>query len=212
MPDADRRQGTIVAIDDDRSVLDSLHLLLETAGYRTRRHVDGEELLRHGPPDGPACLLMDLNMPGMNGIEVQRSLEAAGWTIPIVFLTGHGDVPSAVSALKSGAVDYLQKNEIEPAQLLERLELCLARHRQWMAEREAVENEATLLSSLTPREFEVAALASAGLTNKVIGLDLDISERTVEIHRGRAMKKLGLRTAADLARMKPAFDRRGGER
>ncbi len=199
-------RATIVIVDDDGPVQESLQLLLETAGYRTCRHRSGEELLNHGPPDGPACLLLDLNMPGMDGIEVQQKLDASGWNVPIVFLTGHGDVPAAVKALKGGAVDFLQKSELEPAVLLERIAQCVTEHERRMADQAASASERELLSQLTARELEVAHQASAGLTNKVIGLELGISERTVEIHRGRAMKKLGLRTAADLARMKTLFD------
>ncbi|RFF31560.1 DNA-binding response regulator [Wenzhouxiangella sediminis] len=207
MNDFDGARGTIVIVDDDDPVQESLQLLLETAGFRTRRHQTGEELLRHGPPDGPACVLLDLNMPGLNGIEVQESLHESGWDVPIVFLTGHGDVPAAVKALKSGAVDFLQKNQLNAATLIDRVEQCVGEHKRRMAERESSEAEKSLLSRLTPREFEVAHQAASGVTNKVIGLELGISERTVEIHRGRAMKKLGLRRAADLARMKPAFDK-----
>lgn len=199
-------RGTIVIVDDDHPVQESLQLLLESAGYETRCHPSGEDLLDHGPPEGPACLLLDINMPGMNGIEVQEKLEASGWDTPIVFLTGHGDVPAAVTALKSGAVDFLQKNQLESGTLLDRVEQCVAEHKRRMFHSEIGRIEQEKLSRLTKRELEVAHLAASGLTNKVIGLELGISERTVEIHRGRAMKKLGLRTAADLARMKPAFD------
>jgi FixJ family two-component response regulator len=206
MTELDEARGTIVIVDDDDPVRESLQLLLETAGYETRCHRSGEDLLDYGSPEGPACLLLDLNMPGMNGIEVQERLEASGWDTPIVFLTGQGDVPAAVKALKGGAVDFLQKNQLEPGVLLKRVEQCVTEHKHRMIDLEASESERERLSRLTRREFEVAHLASAGLTNQVIGLELGISERTVEIHRGRAMKKLGLRTAADLARMKPAFE------
>jgi len=207
MTELDEIRGTIVIVDDDHPVQESLQLLLESAGYETRCHRSGEDLLHHGPPDGPACLLLDLNMPGMNGIEVQEKLEASGWETPIVFLTGHGDVPAAVKALKGGAVDFLQKNQLEPGTLLERVESCVSEHKRRILKLKASQQQKERISRLTRREFQVAHLAASGLTNKSIGLELGISERTVEIHRGRAMTKLDLRTAADLARMKPAFDR-----
>lgn len=200
------RKGTIVIVDDDQPVRESLQLLLESAGFATRCHRNGEDLLRHGPPEGPACLLLDLNMPGMDGIEVQERLDASGWDIPIVFLTGQGDVPAAVKALKSGAVDFLQKSALKPAELLDRIDQCVSEHKRRIADVAVRESRRERMARLTDREREVAHMASAGMTNKVIGIELGISERTVEIHRGRAMKKLDLRTAADLARMKPAFD------
>ncbi|RFF26861.1 MULTISPECIES: response regulator transcription factor [unclassified Wenzhouxiangella] len=199
-------KGTVVIVDDDGPVRESLSLLLDTAGFDTRCHRSGEDLLDCGPPDGPACLLLDLEMPGMKGTEVQKRLADADWSIPIVFLTGHGDVPAAVNALKTGAVDFLQKNQLKPGILLDRIEKGVAEHKRRMLDLEASNSEKERISRLTVREFEVAQLASSGLTNKAIGLELGISERTVEIHRGRAMKKLALRTAADLARMKPAFE------
>ncbi|WP_376695926.1 response regulator transcription factor [Wenzhouxiangella sp. EGI_FJ10305] len=206
MTDFDESQGTIVIVDDDYPVQESLQFLLESAGYQTRCHRSGEDLLHHGPPDGPACLLLDLNMPGMNGIEVQEKIKASGWDTPVIFLTGHGDVPAAVKALKSGAVDFLQKNQLEPEILFERVESCVNEHKRRMLDLEASKSEKERISRLTGREFEVAQLASAGLTNKSIGLELGISERTVEIHRGRAMKKLCLRTAAELARLELTLD------
>lgn len=207
MTERDGLKGTVVIVDDDVPVQESIQSLLEAAGYETRLHGSGEEFLRHGPPDGPACLLLDLNMPGMNGVEVQQRLDASGWQLPIVILTGHADVPAAVKTLKGGALDFLQKNELEPRVLLERIELCVDEHKRRLAELATSENEKALLSGLSAREFEVAHQASSGMTNRVIGLELGISERTVEIHRGRAMKKLGLRTAAELARLKSGFEK-----
>lgn len=199
----DEAAGTpiVVIVDDDDAVKESLELLLQSAGYRSCSHPSGEELLRQGPPAGPACLVLDLDMPGMTGIDVQERIARAGWNIPIIFLTGHGDVPAAVRALKGGAVDFLQKCDMQPADLLERIERCVAAHERTMLEREAQDRQQQQFARLTCRELEVARLASAGMTNRVIGLELGISERTVEVHRGRAMKKLGLRTAAQLARL-----------
>ena len=193
-------------VDDDEPVRESLQQLLEASGYETRGHACGEALLQSVPPEGPACLVLDLSMPGMSGIEIQQRLSEVDWSIPIIFLTGHGDVPAAVSAIKNGAVDFLQKSNLQPRVLIDRVEQCLARHRERLAEAAETAGLKRRIDSLTDREREVAGMAASGLTNKVIGIELGISERTVEIHRGRAMKKLGLRTAADLARMKPEFD------
>lgn len=207
MNDVSEKKGTVLIVDDDRPVQESLALLLDAAGYATHCHDSGEDLLRSEPPEGPACLLLDLNMPGMSGIEIQHQLLQSGWNLPIVFLTGHGDVPAAVKALQSGAVDFLEKTRMAPADLLESIGGCVSEHRRRMAEREAIKDQQDRIDHLTAREFQVARLASAGMTNGVIGMELGISERTVEVHRGRAMKKLGLRCAADLARLEVVFDR-----
>lgn len=200
-------KGTVVIVDDDGPVRESLARLLGAAGFATRCHDCGQELLNQGPPNGPACLVLDLEMPGMKGNEVQKRLADARWDIPIVFLTGQGDVPAAVKALKGGAEDFIQKDELQPSELLERIEQCVTDHRRGITERKVRQRQRRRFDQLTEREFEVAHLASSGLTNKCVGLELGISERTVEIHRGRAMKKLHLRTAAELARMKPEFDK-----
>jgi len=207
MNDVRESKGTVLIVDDDGPVQESLTLLLGAAGYATCCHDSGEDLLHKEPPEGPACLVLDLNMPGMSGIEIQHRLLESGWNIPIVFLTGHGDVPAAVEALQNGAVDFLEKNRMEPDDLLASIEVCVSEHRRRMVEREASESEQRQIDRLTAREFQIARLASAGKTNGVIGMELGISERTVEIHRGRAMKKLGLRTAAELARLEPVLDR-----
>lgn len=199
-------KGTVVIVDDDGPVRESLAFLLSSAGFATRCHDCGQHLLDCGPPGGPACLVLDLEMPGMNGCELQQRLAYAHWEIPIIFLTGRGDVAAAVKALKNGAVDFLEKDQLQPSELLERVEQCIKQHREAITKRESRLRLRRRFDHLTGRELEVANRASAGMTNKVIGLELGISERTVEIHRGRAMKKLGLRTAADLARLESLFD------
>jgi len=202
-------QGCVVIVDDDEGIRQSLKLLFETAGWLTRTHATGEEFLDCGPPVGPACLLLDLRMPGASGIEIQKRLQKDGWEVPVIFLTGHADVPVAVEALKGGALDFFEKTEFDHRRLLERITQAIESHRQQLKERSEQEQLQARIETLSERELEVARLAAGGEANKVIGLELGISERTVEVHRGRAMKKLGLRTAAELVRLEPQLDKRG---
>ncbi len=192
--------GTVYLVDDDADVRDSLRRLLETEDYRVEAYDSGEAFLAKYDPKAIAVLLLDQRMPGMPGTEVQDHLIARKASIPIVFLTGHGDVPMAVSALKKGAADFLQK----PVQvdlllpLLSRL-LSEAREQRVKSERQAL-NEA-MLSKLTPREQQVLERIVAGRLNKQIADDLGISIKTVEAHRASIMDKTNSGTVADLMRV-----------
>jgi len=196
-------QGTVLVVDDDADVRHGLELLMHAAGLATRCFASGEELLASGPPAGPACLLLDFRMPGASGIEVQERLDARGWDVPIIFLTGHADVPVAVQALKRGALDFFEKGEFNQRELLERVRGALRLHSARIEERRSSEAFRRRIENLSERELEVARLAASGMANKVIGLELGISERTVEVHRGRAMRKLELKSAAELVRLEP---------
>ena len=152
-------------------------------------------------PCVPACLVLDLALPGHSGLELQEMLLARGFHPPIIFLTGHGDVPAAVKALKLGAMDFLQKPVIDPQTLLDRVETAIARHRLQL-ERDATRNRAQgLLAMLTPRERQVMDSIVAGKANKVMAMELGISERTVEQHRARVMHKLEVHSVPDLVRL-----------
>jgi len=196
-----RPEGTVVIVDDDAGVRQSLATLMDMAGFSTRCHESGGTMLECEPPDGPACLLLDLRMPGTSGIEVQRQLCSRGYDMPVIFLTAHAEVHAAVDALKAGAVDFIVKSEVKPADLVAKIRSCFEHHADTLDRKRRKADLLQSLEKLTRRELEVAALAAGGTTNNVIGLQLGISERTVEIHRGRAMKKLELRTAADLVRL-----------
>lgn len=192
--------GTIYVVDDDLDVRDSMRRLLESQDYRVEAFDSGESFLAKYDPNAIAVLLIDQRMPGMPGTEVQEHLLARKASIPIVFLTGHGDVPMAVSVLKKGAADFLQK-PVNPQTLLPIIEKLLveAREQRVQAERQSL-NEA-LLSKLTPREQQVLERIVAGRLNKQIADDLGISIKTVEAHRASIMDKTNSGTVADLMRV-----------
>ena len=192
--------GSVLVVDDDAGIREALTMLLEGAGLTVRAYAGGREFLAAPQPDGPACLLLDLRMPDTDGLDVQRQLHAAGSDIPIIFLSAHADVPLAVEALQLGAKDFFEKPHFDVRKLQQRIREALTQHREHLDHRKREEDVRQQVARLSPREHEVARLAAAGKANKVIAAELGISERTVEVHRGRAMRKLGLRSIADLAR------------
>lgn len=192
-----RGEATVFVVDDDEAMRDSLQWLLESMEYRVASFESGEAFLAAYDPAAPGCLILDVRMPGMSGIELHDRLNAQGRALPIVFITGHGEVPMAVAALKKGAVDFIEKPfaERELVAVIERcLELDAARRR----EHSARERAAAKLASLTPREREVLDMVVLGKLNKIIADQLAISIKTVEVHRARVMEKLGARSVADL--------------
>jgi two-component system response regulator FixJ len=190
----------VYIVDDDDMVRDSLALLLEGAGYRVRAFESGEAFLASAPENSGGCLLLDVAMPGMSGLEVQEELQRRNVSLPVLFLTAHGDVPTAVRAVKAGAVDFLQK-PFEGKALLARVAEVQARDE----ERTRIAAEVAVVmaryDSLTPRERDVMALAATGQHNKEIARELGISYRTVEIHRARLMHKMGAASLVELAEM-----------
>lgn len=200
MPAAGPQKATVFVVDDDAGVRDSLRILLEATGHAVRSFGSAFDFLVACDPEAPGCLLLDVNMPAMTGLELQRELGLRRIFLPVIFLTGHADVPTAVDAMKNGAFDFLQKPFGQDA-LLERVTRALAADHQ---AREALTRASEIRrreASLTPREREVMALIVRGLANKVIAQDLRLSERTVEIHRARVMEKMGSRSVAHLVRM-----------
>ena len=197
---------TVFVVDDDEGVRTSLGILLDSAGYQAVSYPSAIEFLAHYDSGHAGCLLLDMRMPGMSGMDLLQELSRRGAFLPVIFITGHGDVPMAVEAMKTGAFDFLQK-PFSPRDLLERLERALASDGE---AREALSQTDELRrrhGTLTPREKEVMTLIVAGLANKVIAMDLKLSERTVEIHRARVMEKMVTRSVAHLVRMAMALER-----
>lgn len=191
----------VIIVDDDQAVREALTMLMQGAGLDCTAFRSGSDFLSAPRPEGPACVLLDMQMPGMSGLEVQAQLQNEGSLLPVVFLTAHGEVPLAVSALKQGAVDFLEKPLFDRESLLETVRQATEQHRSKLLQASLSTQLRQRIDQLSPRELEVARLAANGKANKVIGLELGISERTVEVHRGRAMKKLALRSAPELVKM-----------
>jgi two-component system, LuxR family, response regulator FixJ len=198
-------------VDDDASLRDSLALLLESAGFRVRTYDSATSFLAAAQDRGVSCVLTDVQMPELNGLELQRRMSALGIGLPVIVMTGHGDVPIAVQALKAGATDFLEK-PFEDEQLLSAVKGAIAASKQSRDEAAAVADIAARLVTLTPREREVLERLVAGLPNKTIAYDLGSSPRTVEVHRARVMEKMGARSLAELVRMTIAVERSGSEK
>lgn len=188
-------------IDDDEAVRDSLQFLLEAAGYRVRPHVSALAFLDEAPEAVAACcIISDVRMPGMDGLELQAALARRGGHPQLIFMTGHGDVPLAVRALKAGAVDFLEKPFGEEA-ILAAVQNAMARARQQHDRVAAALLARERLATLTPREREVLEALVAGNPNKIIAFDLGLSPRTVEVHRARVMEKMQARSLSELVRL-----------
>lgn len=194
-------EATVLIVDDEEAVRTALAMLIESEGLTARSFASGDELLAADLPEGPACVLLDLRMPGMGGLEVQARLSEIAPELPVIFLTGFADVADAVTALKRGALDFFEKPGFDREKLLKTVHAALDTHGKSLSQAEGRRVLEARLRTLSPRELEVARMAAAGKANKVIAAELGISERTVEIHRGRAMRKLGLRTAPELIRL-----------
>jgi two-component system, LuxR family, response regulator FixJ len=191
---------TVIVVDDDDAVRTSLRLLLKSVGLPVETHGSAQEFLAAFDADQPGCLVLDIRMPGMSGLELQAKLAEEHAIVPIVFITGHGDVPMAVEAMQHGAVDFIQK-PFRDQDLIDRINQALDKdkaNRDSLQERDAILRR---MAQLTPREREVLDLVTVGKANKVIAGDLDVSQRTVEIHRARVMEKMGATSLAHLVRM-----------
>ncbi len=194
------REPTVFVVDDDAAVLDAVQLLLQSVGLPSRGFSSAGEFLEEFDSGVPGCLILDLRMPGIGGRELQKRLLEMGATLPIIFVTAHGDVPTAVDAVKDGAVDFIQK-PFPDQKLLDKVNQALqldARRKKEREERRVVEAR---LQTLTPREREVMALVAAGKLNKTIARQMGISQRTVEIHRSRVMEKMQAASVPDLVLM-----------
>lgn len=191
---------TVFLVDDDPSVLRAVGRLLRSAGLNVATFNSPQEFLEKQNPDAPGCLVLDMTMPGLNGLELQQALARAGNHLPIIFLTGHGDVPMSVRAMKSGAVDFLSK-PCPDEELLEAIKQALARDAKFRLHRAQARAVAELLATLTPREHEVMLGVVAGQLNKQIAADLGTVEKTIKVHRARVMQKLGVASVAELVRL-----------
>lgn len=191
---------TIFVVDDDPAVRDALGLLLGVRGYRTAMFASGEAFLQAWRPDWAGCLLVDIRMNGMDGLGLQRELNARGCRIPVIIITGHGDVSMARAAFKANASDFLEK-PFDDAKLIGAIDEALARAQQHRSDAERRAKSSDLLRALTPREKEVMQLVVTGQHNREIGPALGISVRTVEVHKARLMSKLGVDNVADLVRI-----------
>ncbi len=192
--------ATVFVVDDDQAVRDSLRQLLQAVGLRVQIYASARDFLAAYQPDTPGCLVLDIRMPGMGGLDLQAQLVQEGVKLPIIFLTGHGDVPAAVRALKAGAMDFLQK-PVNSQALLDLVQQAIRRDAETRATSAEQAEITRRLQTLTAREREVLDRMVAGMANKVIAFELAISERTVEFHRGKIMKKMGARSLAELVNM-----------
>jgi two-component system, LuxR family, response regulator FixJ len=187
-------------VDDDEAIRRSAGFMLKTSGFHVRSYESGIELLKSAPDLEPGCILLDIRMPGMDGLEVQQSLKAKGVALPVIIMTGHGDVTLAVQAMKAGAVDFIEK-PFEKAVLLSAIEQGVERLKRSSANRGRADQAAVRLQALTPRERDVLDGLAKGLPNKTIAYDLGISPRTVEIHRANLMTKLEVRSLSEALRL-----------
>jgi FixJ family two-component response regulator len=189
----------VVIVDDEDAVRASLDSLFRSIGLRTLMFAAPAELLEGPVPDGPGCIILDVRLPGISGLDVQDELARHGIALPIVFMTGHGDIPMSVRAMKAGAVDFLPK-PFREQDMLDAVAAAIERDTCRREQDAALDGVRALYATLTPREREVMAHVATGLMNKQVAGLLGLSEITVKIHRGNVMRKMGVRTLADLVR------------
>ena len=191
---------TVIVIDDDPAVCDALGSLLRSVGLQAKLHGSVPEFLGAGRPDGPTCLVLDVRLPGQSGLDLQRELSQSGIHLPIIFITGHGDIPMSVQAMKGGAIEFMTK-PFRDQDLLDAVQSGLARDRTCRENEKAIAELRARFDTLTQREREVMALVVKGRLNKQIAGEISISEITVKVHRGQVMRKMRAASVADLVLM-----------
>jgi len=193
-------EPTVFIVDDDAPLRESLRNLIRSVGLRVELFASAQEFLQSRQPDAPSCLVLDVRMPGLSGLDLQKQTSDAGLEIPIIFITGHGDVPMTVRAMKAGAVEFLTK-PFRDQDLLDAIQQALERSRKAREQKAATKQLRQRFALLTPREREVMERVVAGLLNKQIGAELGTSETTVKIHRHQVMEKMGAGSLPELVRM-----------
>ena len=196
----DPMTGTVVIVDDDLSVREALGRLVRSVGLDAKELASMPEFLKSGRPDGPTCLVLDVRLPGGSGLDIQRELLAANIHLPIIFITGHGDIPMSVAAMKGGAIEFLTK-PFREQDLLDAIRLGLTRDRAWRDKELALAALRERFKTLTLREREVMVQVVKGRLNKQIAGDMGVTETTVKVHRGNAMRKMKASSLPDLVRM-----------
>jgi FixJ family two-component response regulator len=195
-----RAPALVSVVDDDPSVRRSIARLVKSAGYRVEAYASANEYLARPPEEGPACLLLDVRMPGLTGLDLQETLAIAAHSTSIIFITGYRDVRASVKAMKAGAVDFLTK-PVDDEELLGAIERAVARASAARREEDRITEIRERIKTLTPREAEVFALVVTGMLNKQIAFDLGVSEKMVKVHRGRVMEKMRAGSLAELVRL-----------
>lgn len=204
LPEADNNEPIVMVVDDDPSVRRALINLFESVGLRVAAFGSAPEILQSKPPEVPSCLVLDIRLPGLSGLDLQADLAKANIHTPIIFITGHGDIPMTVRAMKSGAVDFLTK-PMRDQDILDAVQAAIQRDRKRREIEKMVSNVRSRFESLTPRERDVLSLVASGKMNKNVAAELGLAEITVKIYRGQIMRKMGAKSLAELVKMNEAL-------
>ncbi len=202
------QQPVVFVIDDDAGVREALSSLFRSVGLQVQTYAAASEFLKSKPPDGPSCIVLDVRLPGLSGLDFQAELAKANIRIPIVFMTGHGDIPMTVRAMKAGAVEFLPK-PFRDQDMLDAVQAGLEIDRDRRQHAADISRLRERFDSLTPREQEIMGMVTAGLMNKQIAGEIGVSEVTVKLHRGNVMRKMGAKSLAELVRMADTLGIRG---